>query len=139
MRFAAARVLSRPDLDVIVPTTTVNANVRTINSGNPEVDPYLADQFDVSLEWYFNQESLLSLALFYKDVKNFIVSTTSTETHTVQYANGGGTTDIEFTRFQPDNGASSKLEGIEFSYQQPFTFLPAPFDGFGTPSELYVH
>ena len=130
-RFAAARVLSRPDLGVITPTTTVNANVRTINSGNPDVDPYLADQFDVSLEWYFNQESLLSLAFFYKDVKNFIVSTTSTETHTVQLANGGGTVDIEFTRFQPDNGANTTLQGVEFSYQQPFTFLPTPFDGFG--------
>jgi TonB-dependent receptor len=130
-RIAAARVLSRPDLGVITPTTSVNANVRTINSGNPEVDPYLANQFDVSLEWYFNQESLLSLAFFLKDVKNFIVSTTSTETHTVQLAGGGGTTEIEFTRFQPDNGANTKLKGIEVSYQQPFTFLPAPFDGLG--------
>jgi TonB-dependent receptor len=130
-RFAAARVLSRPDLGVITPTTVVNANVRTITSGNPNVDPYLADQFDVSLEWYFNQESLLSLALFYKDVKNFIVSTSSTETHTVQLAQGGGTTDIEFTHFQPDNGANTTLKGVEVSYQQPFTFLPAPFDGFG--------
>lgn len=130
-RFAAARVLSRPDLGVITPTTSVNANVRTITSGNPAVDPYLADQFDVSLEWYFNQESLLSLAVFYKDVKNFIVSSTSTETHTVQLANGGGATDIEFTRFQPDNGENTTLKGIEVSYQQPFTFLPAPFDGFG--------
>jgi iron complex outermembrane receptor protein len=130
-RFAAARVLSRPDLGVITPTTTINANVRTINSGNPEVDPYLADQFDVSLEWYFDEESLLSLAYFYKDVKNFIVSTTSTETHTVQIANGGGTQEIEFTRFQPDNGANTTLQGVEFSYQQPFTFLAAPFDGFG--------
>ena len=73
----------------------------------------------------------MSLAYFYKDVKNFIVSTTSTETHTVQIANGGGTQDIEFTRFQPDNGANTTLQGVEFSYQQPFTFLSAPFDGFG--------
>lgn len=130
-RFAAARVLSRADLGVITPTTVVNANVRTIVSGNPAVDPYLADQVDVSLEWYFNQESLLSLAVFYKDVKNFIVSSTSTETHTVQIANGGGTQDIEFTRFQPANGAETTLKGIEVSYQQPFTFVPAPFDGFG--------
>ncbi|HTE39341.1 MAG TPA: TonB-dependent receptor [Steroidobacteraceae bacterium] len=130
-RFAAARVLSRPDLAVITPTTSINANVRTINSGNPGVDPYLADQYDVSLEWYFNSESLLSLAVFYKDVKNFIVSTTSTETHTVELANGGGSTDIEFTRFQPGNGASTTLRGVEIGYQQPFTFLPAPFDGFG--------
>lgn len=130
-RLGAARVLSRPDLGVITPTTSVNANVRTITSGNPNVDPYLADQVDVSLEWYFNRESLLSLAVFYKDVKNFIVSSTSTETHAVQLANGGGTTNIEFTRFQPDNGATTTLKGVEIGYQQPFTFLPAPFDGFG--------
>ncbi len=130
-RLGAARVLSRPDLGVITPTTVVNANVRTITSGNPNVDPYLADQFDVSLEWYLNQESLLSLAFFYKDVKNFIVSTSTTETHTVQLANGGGTVDIEFTHFLPDNGANTTLKGVEVSYQQPFTFLPAPFDGFG--------
>lgn len=130
-RLGAARVLSRPDLGVITPTTSVNANVRTITSGNPAVDPYLADQVDVSLEWYFNRESLLSFAVFYKDVKNFIVSATSTETHEVQLANGGGTTSIEFTRFQPDNGPSTTLKGVEIGYQQPFTFLPAPFDGFG--------
>jgi TonB-dependent receptor len=130
-RLAVARVLSRPDLGVITPTTSVNANVRTITSGNPAVDPYLADQADVSLEWYFAEESMLSLAYFYKDVENFIVSSTSTETHTVTLANGGGTTDIEFTRFQPDNGANTTLKGIEVSYQQPFTSLPAPFDGLG--------
>jgi TonB-dependent receptor len=50
----------------------------------------------------------------------------------VQLANGGGTTDIEFTRFQPDNGADTTLKGLEVSYQQPFTSLPSPFDGFGT-------
>ena len=130
-RFAAARVMSRPDLNVITPTTSVNANVRTITSGNPNVDPFLADQFDLSLEWYFNNESMLSAAFFYKDVKNFIVSTTSAETLNVRQGVNGPSVPVEFTRFQPGNGGKTKIKGIELAYQQPFTFLPEPFDGFG--------
>lgn len=29
------------------------------------------------------------------------------------------------------NGQGGKIKGIELLYQQPFTFLPAPLDGFG--------
>ena len=29
------------------------------------------------------------------------------------------------------NGDGATLNGFEISYQQPFTFLPEPFDGFG--------
>jgi hypothetical protein len=35
VRFGAARVLSRPDLSVITPITSANANLRTIMYGNP--------------------------------------------------------------------------------------------------------
>jgi len=130
-RFGAARVMQRPDLSVLAPTTTVNANVRSISQGNPGVDPYIANQYDVSLEWYFNEQSLLSLAFFYKDVKNFIVNTTSPLTLNVQLVQGGGTVPIDFTVSKPDNGSGTKLKGLEFGYQQPFTFLPSPFQGFG--------
>jgi iron complex outermembrane receptor protein len=130
-RFAAARVMSRPDLNVISPTTSVSANVKTISSGNPNVDPYLADQFDISLEWYFNNESMLSAAFFYKNVENFIVNTTNVEVLNVRQGANGPSLPVEFTRFQPGNGGDTRIKGIEFAYQQPFTFLPPPFDGFG--------
>lgn len=131
LRFGAARVLSRPTLSILAPNTTVNANVSTINYGNPNVKPYTSDQFDVSAEWYFGQGALLSLAGFYKDVNGFIVSTSTPQTLQIKQAQGGGTIAQTFNTFQPKNGGNAKIKGFEISLQQPFTFLPAPFDGFG--------
>ncbi len=130
MRFGLARVMSRPTLSLLSPSTSVNANVRTINSNNPLVKPYLTDQADLSLEWYLKGGGLLSVAGFYKDLKNFIVSTSRTETLTVKI-DTGGTLQIPFTRFLPDNGAGSKLKGFEIGYQQPFTFFGPFFRNFG--------
>jgi iron complex outermembrane receptor protein len=130
-RFSAARVMSRPNLSILAPNTNVNANVRTISGGNPKVNPYLADQYDVSLEWYLPKSGLLSAAVFYKDVSNFIVSTSKTQNLTVNLAEGGGSTTLPFTVLQPDNGAGSKVKGLELGYQQPFTFLPKPWNNFG--------
>ena len=40
--------------------------------GNPTLDPFRAKSYDLGVEWYFAPESLLSLALFYKDVDSFV-------------------------------------------------------------------
>jgi iron complex outermembrane recepter protein len=130
-RFGAARVMQRPDLNVLAPTTSVSANVNSITMGNPNVSPYLANQFDVSLEWYFNKESLLSFAAFYKDAQNFIVQAQHTATYNVTQQQGGAVVPTTFTVNQPANGSGVKLKGFELGYQQPFSFLPEPFKGFG--------
>jgi iron complex outermembrane receptor protein len=130
-RFAAAKVMQRPDLSILAPTTAVSANVNSITEGNPNVAPYLANQFDASLEWYFNKESLLSLAFFYKNVKNFIVSTRTTQTYNVTQAESGAVVPTTFSVLQPNNGATTQLKGVEIGYQQPFRFLPGIWSGLG--------
>jgi TonB-dependent receptor len=131
-RFAVARVMSRPTLGTLSPSTTVNANVRTITINNPNVDPYLADQADLSLEYYLDNGGLLSTAVFYKDVKNFVVNTTRVETLNVTVKETGNLIQIPFTIFQPDNGAGAKLKGVELGMQMPFSFLPGFWSGFGS-------
>ncbi len=130
LRFAAAKTMTRSDLSQLAPNTTVNADVKSISAGNPFLTPYTATQFDLSLEWYLNKGGLLSTALFYKDVKNFIQNGSSSETLNVTQVQGG-TTPITFSVLQPENGGTAILKGVEFGYQQAFTFLPAPFDNFG--------
>ena len=130
-RFAAARVMSRPTLGTLSPSTTVNANVRSITINNPNVDPYLADQLDLSLEYYLDNGGLLSAALFYKDVKNFVVNTTRIETLNVTVKETGNQIQLPFTIFQPDNGAGAELKGVELGMQMPFSFLPGFWNGFG--------
>jgi iron complex outermembrane recepter protein len=130
LRFAAAKTMSRSDLSQLAPNTTVNANVKSISAGNPNLTPYTATQFDLSLEWYLNKGGLLSTALFYKDVKNFIQNGSSSETLNVTQVQGG-TIPITFSVLQPENGGTAILRGVEVGYQQAFTFLPEPFDNFG--------
>lgn len=130
-RFGVARVMSRPTLTTLSPSTTVNANVRTITINNPNVDPFLADQLDLSLEYYLDNGGLLSAAVFYKDVKNFVVSTTRTETLNVTEKETGNLIQLPFTIFQPDNGAGAELKGVELGLQMPFSFLPGFWNGFG--------
>ncbi len=131
IRFAAARVMTRPTLGLLTTSTNINANVRNISSGNPRLAPFLATQADLSLEYYFGKTGLLSAAFFYKDIKNFVVNATANETYPVHIGVGGPIQNIAFSHFFPDNGAGAKLKGVELSAQLPLSFLPSPLDGFG--------
>lgn len=121
-RLGAARVSSRP------PTGSLN-NGLSINGvpsgvgGNPYLKPFTVDQADASLEWYFGTASLVSVGLFYKDVKSFVVTRVENETLP------GFANPVPVTR--QTNGEGGSIKGIEILYQQPFTFLPSPFDGLG--------
>jgi iron complex outermembrane receptor protein len=72
LRVAAARTMARPDYTDIAPTVNLNVGSLSGTSGNPNLDPYRANQFDVSLEWYPNKDTIVAGALFYKDIESFI-------------------------------------------------------------------
>lgn len=128
MRFAAARVTSRPTLQVLSPATFYDVNTRSITSNNPNVDPFLADQVDLSLEWYFGEAGFLSFAPFMKDIKSFVVSSTNQEQITFRDRESGETVTDTFTRFRPDNGRGTTMFGYEVNWIQPLDFL---FQGLG--------
>jgi TonB-dependent receptor len=44
------------------------------SSGNPQLDPYRANQFNLSWEYYFAPEALISAGGFYKQVESFEVN-----------------------------------------------------------------
>jgi len=72
LRAGAAKVMSRPALGTLTPGGTVNVsgNNRVATLGNPNIDPTRAKNYDLGLEWYFAPESMLALALFYKDIES---------------------------------------------------------------------
>lgn len=140
LRASANRAITRPTLSQLSAGTTVGStNTLTASKGNPELDPFRANQFDASVEWYFAPESLVSATAFYKDMQSFIVNSTIKQVITGPNLINDAGQDVsgrEFTVTLPVNGTGGKLYGVEFSYQQPFTFLPAPFDGFGMLANL---
>ena len=129
-RFAAARVIGRPGLGDLSAGTNVDANVRSINSGNPSLSPYTSDQLDLSLEYYLPRGGLLSLAGFYKHLSNYILSGQTSQLLTVQYRTGG-TASLEFRRNQPLNLASGDIKGVEVAAQLPLEYINSSLDWAG--------
>ena len=97
------------------------------NSGNPFLDPMEADNFDLSVEWYFGDSNYVSAGLFYKDITNFFATDTAPTTVTNPATGQSAVVDIN----QPINIGSADLTGFEFSYQQFFDELPGFWSGFG--------
>lgn len=136
VRFGAAKVMARPQLPNLSPGGTVNTAARTITSGNPLLEPFSAKTYDLSFEWYFAKDSLLSFAVFYKDIDTYI--------QTLRESKPFGTTGLPLTLLPPGQDATTvydvtapvntnggPLKGFEISYQQPFTFLPGPLANTG--------
>ena len=132
IRFSGAKVLARPELGLLTPTSGVNPVTRVGNVNNPFLDPIRATTFDVGVEWYFRPGSLLSAAFFYKDIKSFIQNVNSQIPFNQlglpdALLDNSNTLPTElFTVSQPFNTPGGPLKGFELNAQIPFTF----FDGF---------
>jgi TonB-dependent receptor len=137
IRFAAAKVMTRPQLPNLTPGyTSISQASQTLTRGNPDLDPMLANNLDLSFEWYPDKETLLSAGFFQKDIKSYIQSSAVTvpwsETGLPDsLLSNGNTSATPFTVTTQINTPGGKLKGFELSAQRPFTFLPAPFDKFG--------
>ena len=148
LRVAAAKVMARPSLGNLTPGGSLDSFSGppfAYNAGNPGLDPYRATTYDASLEWYFADEAMFAVSVFYKDVDNFFTRSQTTEVPYSQSGlpaslppassplynliQGGGDPLVEIS--QVANGGEASIQGFEIAYQQPFSFLPAPFDNFG--------
>jgi iron complex outermembrane receptor protein len=137
LRLGVAKVMARPTLGSLTPGGSVSATTRTVNFGNPDLEPFRATNYDVAAEWYFAPESLISVAFFYKKIDSFIASKTTQAVYSSLnlpaslITSAGATVDDIFDVTNPYNGTGGTLKGVELQYQQPFTFLPDMFKGFG--------
>jgi TonB-dependent receptor len=75
-RTSLSRTLARPNYTDIQGGLTLDSPVRvdggTGRRGSPDLQPYVSDNVDLSLEWYYGNGSYIAAGYFYKDVKNFI-------------------------------------------------------------------
>jgi iron complex outermembrane receptor protein len=132
LRLAAARTMARPDFTDVSPRVTLNPGALTGQGGDPNVDPFRANQADVSLEWYRAKDAIISGALFYKDIKSFITDHPVQQAHLIQtntpnlsLCTPAFTTDFpnryscQFTINQRVNGGGGKVTGLEVAALQP--------------------
>lgn len=151
VRASAARVLARPSIDSLRPNSDIkaqNMNETPAGSGgNTQLDPFVANQFDLSVEWYFDESALLSGALFYKDFSSYTYDTTIERqinnplTNTCVIDRSGYVIEEQRAATGPCanvgysttvNGGSASIQGLEIAYQQNFDFLPGILKNLGT-------
>jgi len=98
--------------------------------GNPYMDPWRSDNYDLSYEWYFSDTSLVNVGLFYLDVNEYI-ATEVIQVEGVPDSDGVVRNDgIDITT--RDNSEGGTIMGVELGYQQAFDFLPSFWSGLGT-------
>ncbi len=132
LRLGYTETISRPGYGQLSPTAILSraTGVYTgleLTTGNPDLKPLKAKNYDASLEYYFSKHGSASLAVFHKDLWGFIDSYSHFETDPTN-----GT--IRITR--PENAGEGRINGAEASVQTFFDFLPGWLSGFGAQANL---
>jgi iron complex outermembrane recepter protein len=151
LRLAAARTMARPDFTDVSPRVTLNPGALTGQGGDPNIDPFRANQADASLEWYHGDDEIVSGALFYKDIQSFITDQPVQQAHLIQ-TNTPNTSlctpaftaefpnrySCQFTINQRVNGGGGTIMGLElntlkklgagFGFQGNYTYSDAEAD-----------
>jgi len=150
-RASYGKTISRASLSIIAAQTVIpNPFNNLATAGNASLRPQQSKNLDTSLEWYFQRGSILSFALFKKDLTDATVSSTTQTTFGAlglpdtalggifQDKNGHVDPATPMTLQTYSNAGQQTLKGYEIAYQQDFTFLPDPFKGLGALAS-YTH
>jgi iron complex outermembrane receptor protein len=108
-------------------------------SGNPDLDPYRTDNYDMSLEFYPEAGGAYAIGLFYKKLDGFIAPGQEPVDFDLSTQIPGAPV-ITYDISRPVNTDGGVVQGAELSMHLPFdTFTDGLFSGFGiTSSVTYV-
>lgn len=133
MRITAgfSKTIGRPDFAQYAARTTFGIGslpgTLTINTGNPDLEPREALNYDLSYEYYL-PNGLVSVAVFHKDIRNEIFSGTQAGDPTTFQ----GVLYPDVTISTPLNSGTASITGLEIGYtQDSFGFLPDWLSGLG--------
>ncbi len=144
LRLGVARILARPRMEDMRASNQFSFNEQNINEtdiedspwggsgGNPKLEPWMAWQFDLSLETYFGASGYAALAVYHKELENFVYSKrVLTDFSGVDLpAIIDPVLDQGFVS-APDNGDGGWIRGIELSSSIPFDLMSDGLKDFG--------
>ena len=145
-RFAFSKAIARPDFSQMQAYQILNAAVLSgytpppgtttlpidkltltgTSNSNPYLTPMKANQFDLSLEWYFDQDrgGMAWISLFHKGISDYFRN----ESRFVTYPGVDGN-NYQYLVTRPVNVGKATIDGAEIGWNQFFDFLPVK--GFG--------
>lgn len=133
LRFAGYSAIARPNPSDMSAALNFNdsadlADLGDIVSavGNPRIEPLRSINFDASLEYYINDDTALSAAVYHKILKTGFEAVTEELTLIVD---GAPTPTLVGRRGNSDE--TSSITGFELSAQHVASYLPGFLSGFG--------
>ena len=143
VRVGLAQELARARMDQLKASSEFGYDAATGipsgSGGNPHLDPWRADAFDLSYERYFGTNAYVSLAAFYKDLETYIFNQVNGSydfseflaTLPPNYFAPGVTPQTTGSFSQPVNGSGGDLKGLELSVSLTGELFADALSGFG--------
>ena len=135
VRMALAQQVARPKMQDLTAAIDFGVDNSTGKpgggGGNPKLDPWRADAFDISYEKYFGTKAYISAAAFYKDLKSYIYKQSRDGYDFSKFTPGTKATTTMGTYSAPFNGNGGTMSGIELAISLPFNLISPALDGFG--------
>ena len=127
IRLAYGRGISRPDPQFLTTATSLDSSTfpPTVTIGNPALKPEHANDYDALYERYLNPVGMIRAGFFYKSLTDPIV--------TLLLGPQPNPSCPQATCFvsQAGNAGTAYITGVEFSFEQHFTYLPGLLGGLG--------
>ncbi len=128
LRESYNRSYGRPRRDELASGRFVNEDGDIVD-GNPNLRPAISDNFDIQLEYYTDFGGLYSVAVFYKDIRDFTFEQSFDFNELDENGIPIQAEDGDFEYEVPLNGTSAENIGVELIVQQNFSFLPGALSG----------
>jgi len=114
VRFAFTQSLARPNYFDIAPYQEVVREDEEIKVGNPELEPTLSSNIDLSYERYFEDVGIFSVGMFTKNITDFIAYTKGDVTSADNLPSAYNGFELE----KAVNGGDASLVGYELAFQR---------------------
>ncbi len=132
VRLSRSTTIGRAGFNQVSANTQVDTSGNAVTTGNPGLSPTRADSYDLALEHYMGKTGLFTVGLFYKDLKDYIVSdVTYLQASDPRLAGYGftGNRTIAYQTFA--NIPTAHAAGLEADFEEHLTMLPGLLSGLG--------
>jgi len=118
LRAAVTHAMVRPSFDQLSPGVTVDGDEATL--GNPQLRPLRSRNLDLGVERRLGRDGAVSAYVFHKQIRDFAFQT--------DVAGTAGWEDFSHVETFA-NGGTATVRGLELSWSQALSTLPAPWNG----------
>jgi TonB-dependent receptor len=147
LRFGLAKTMTRGRMDDekvassagVSKDNTTNQVLWSGSGGNPRLKPYVAVGTDLAYDYFFGEASAFSIAIFNKNLLNYIYNQTIVNYDFSSYINPNPllTPESNFGSFTtPQNGTGGRMQGMEVNAVLEGKLLAQWLDGFGLQSNF---